>query len=88
MLNNNKKALIWGGVFGFAAPFIGIFIGLQVSPTIANVLMFPVLILSELLSSPFGAWSPGLMLAGLILSVVTWAVVFAVVGGLVKRIQK
>ena len=88
MLNNNKKALIWGGVFGLAAPFIGLFVGLQVSATVANVLMFPVLILSEVLNAPFGMWSPGLMFTGLFVSIVVWALVFAAVSALVKQIQK
>lgn len=88
MLNNNKKALIWGGVFGFVAPFIGLFVGLQLSPTIANILMFPVLLLSEVLNSPFGTWSPGFMLAGLLVSMAAWALVFAAVSALVKRVQK
>ena len=83
----NKKALIWGGVFGLVAPFIGMFVGLQVSPMVANILMFPILALSALLGSPFGMWNPMLMLVGLLVSIVAWAFVFVVVGMLVKRIS-
>ena len=88
MLNDNKKALLWGGVFGLVAPFVGVFVGLQVSPMVANVLMFPVLAMSVMLGSPFGMWSPALMLVALVLSVIVWALVFAAVDMLVKRMRK
>ena len=87
MLSNNKKALIWGGVFGFVAPFIGLFVGLQVSPMLANILMFPIVALSVVLNSPFGMWSPWLMLVALLLSIVIWALVFAIVGTIFKKIR-
>ena len=88
MLNNNKKALMWGGVFGLVAPFVGMFVGLQVSPMVANVLMFPIIAMAAGLNSPFGMWSPALMLAALVLSVIVWALVFAAVDMLVKRMRK
>ena len=88
MLNNNKKALVWGGVFGLVAPFIGMFIGLQVSPMVANILMFPVIAMSAALNSPFGMWSPALMLTALMLSVIVWALVFVAIDMLLKQIRK
>jgi len=88
MINNNKKALVWGGVFGLVAPFIGMFIGLQVSPVVANVLMFPIIAMAAGLNSPFGMWSPALMLAALVLSVIVWALVFVAVDMLLKQIRK
>ncbi|OGG50901.1 hypothetical protein A2704_05965 [Candidatus Kaiserbacteria bacterium RIFCSPHIGHO2_01_FULL_54_36b] len=87
MLNNNKKALIWGGAFGLVAPFVGMFVGLQVSPVVANILMFPILGMSMVLNSPFGMWSPALMLAGLLVSIVVWAIVFAIASALLKQIR-
>jgi ABC-type dipeptide/oligopeptide/nickel transport system permease subunit len=83
-----NKALLWGGVFGLAAPFVGMFVGLQVSPMVANILMFPIVTLSVVLGQPFGAWSPMLMLAGLAVSIVFWALVFAVINTLLKRIRE
>jgi hypothetical protein len=50
--------------------------------------MFPILVLSEVLNSPFGTWTPALMLFGLFSSVVVWAVVFAIVSEVVTRTQK
>ena len=79
---------MWGGVFGLVAPFVGMFVGLQVSPMVANVLMFPIIAMAAALNSPFGAWSPALMLAALVLSVIAWALVFAAVGTLLKQMRK
>jgi len=79
---------VWGGVFGLVAPFVGMFVGLQVSPMVANVLMFPVIAMAAVLNSPFGMWSPALMLAALVLSVIAWALVFAAVGTLLKQMRK
>ena len=79
---------MWGGVFGLVAPFIGMFIGLQVSPMVANILMFPVIAMSAALNSRFGMWSPALMLAALVLSVIVWALVFVAVDMLLKQIRK
>lgn len=88
MLYNNKKALLWGGVFGLVAPFIGMFIGLQVSPMVANVLMFPVIGMSAMLQRPFGMWSPALMLTAVALSIIVWALVFLAISLFFKRIRK
>jgi len=88
MLNDNKKALLWGGVFGLVAPFVGVFVGLQVSPMVANVLMFPVLAMSVMLGSPFGMWSPALMLVALVLSVIVWALVFLAVKMVLGQMRK
>ncbi|MBI2612819.1 hypothetical protein HYW59_03380 [Candidatus Kaiserbacteria bacterium] len=81
----NRKALMWGGVFGLVAPFVGLFIGLQVSPVVANVLMFPIIGLAYVVGQPFGMWNPMLMLLGLALSVAAWALVFSIVAKFLKR---
>ncbi len=80
----NRKALIWGGVCGLIATFLGLFVGLQVSPMVANVLMFPIIGMSYVMG-PFGMWNPVLMLVGLALSVVVWALIFGVVAMFLKR---
>lgn len=48
------KILVFGFIFGIITPFISIFIGLQLSPTLANILMFPILILGYFFEEPFG----------------------------------
>jgi hypothetical protein len=80
-----KKALLWGALFGLIAPFVGLVVGLQVSPTIANIVMFPIIALAAVLKSPFGMWSTELKIGGLVLSIVVWALLFAAVSRLLRR---
>ena len=80
----NKKALIWGGVFGLVAPFIGLFVGLQVSPMLANILMFPIIGLAAVSGGSFGQ-NPAILLVGVVLSVVVWALIFGIVAKFLKR---
>ncbi len=80
----SKKALIWGGVSGLVAPVVGLFVGLQVSPMLANVLMFPIIGLAAVSGGSFGQ-NPSVFLVGIVLSVVVWALVFGIVAKLLKR---
>ena len=81
----SKKALIIGGVFGLISPFIGIFMGLQVSTILGNIFAFPVIGLAYATGQPFGMWHPTLMVVAVILSVIVWALIFAVVARLFMR---
>lgn len=81
----SKKALIWGGIFGLLAPFIGIFLGLQVSTTLGNILAFPVIGLSYATGVPFGMWHWSMLLLAVALSVVLWALIFALVAKLFRK---
>lgn len=78
-----KKALMWGGVFGLVAPFIGLFVGLQVSPMIANVLMFPIIGLAAVSGGSFGQ-NPMIFLVGIVLSIIVWSVIFGVAAKVLK----
>lgn len=70
------KPALYGFAFGVFAPVAGLFIGLQVSPLLANILMFPIIAVSALTGTPLGEMS-GLMIALMIgLSGVVWALVF------------
>ena len=81
----NKKSLILGGTFGLIAPFVGLFLGLQVSVIIGNILAFPVIGLAYLTGQPFGMWHPLMMVLAIVLSVVTWALIFSFIAKLVKK---
>lgn len=81
----NKKCLIWGGLFGLIAPFIGIFAGLQISTTVGNILAFPIIGLSALTGVPFGMWGAGMMLFAFALSVVVWALIFSLIAKLFTK---
>lgn len=75
----NKKALIGGAVFGLVAPFVGIFIGLQISTVLGNVLAFPVVGLAYLTGEPFGIWGSGMMIFAVALSIALWAIIFGAI---------
>lgn len=81
----SKKALIWGGLFGLVAPFVGIFFGLQVSTTLGNILAFPVIVLAYVTGTPLGMWHPALMFAAVALSVVLFALIFALAAKLFRK---
>lgn len=81
----SKKALVWGGLFGLVAPFIGMFLGLQVSAIAGNILTFPLVGLSYVTGQPLGAWGAGLKVVALLSSVLVWAVIFGIAGKLIKR---
>ncbi len=52
-----SKLILCRFLFGLIAPFIGLFIGLQMSPWLANILMFPFIIVSALTDIPIGMMS-------------------------------
>lgn len=83
--NMSKKYLILGGAFGIIAPFIGIFLGLQVSVALGNILAFPVIGLAYLTGHPFGMWHPLMMVLAIVLSVFVWALIFGFVAKLIKK---
>lgn len=72
-----KKGFLLGALLGLIFPFVGVSIGLQVSPALANVLLFPLLVWSQLLNIPIGMWSLPMQLFGLVLSVGCWGVIGA-----------
>ena len=75
-----SKPLVYKFAFGLIAPFIGLFVGLQVSPLLANILMFPIIAVSAVTDVPIGEMS-GLLWAGMVLlSGVVWATLLSVPG--------
>ena len=77
-----RKPLLTGVLFGIIAPPVGMFVGLQVSPVLANILMFPILIVSMVTGTPLGDMSIGLWLSMIVLSGLVWALVFAAVAAI------
>lgn len=72
-----SKYLIYKFAFGIVAPFIGLFAGLQISPWLGNILMFPFITISALTGIPIGEM-PGLLFAVLVLvSGVAWAAILS-----------
>lgn len=81
----NKKALIAGGIVGLILPFIGIFLGLQVSVTLGNILAFPVVALAAILDKPFGTWPLPLLIFSFVLSSAVWALIFGFASKLLAK---
>jgi hypothetical protein len=75
-----SKPLIYKLAFGLAAPFIGLFAGLQVSPLLGNILMFPFIAVSALTDIPIGEMSGVLFGALVLLSGVAWAALLSAPG--------
>ena len=84
----SRKHLIYKCLFGLAAPFIGLFAGLQVSPLLGNVLMFPFIAVSALTDIPIGEMPGWLFGALVLLSGVAWAVLLSVPGFIRARLNK
>ncbi len=79
------KPLAAGFLFGLLAPLLGLFIGLQLSPLLANILMFPIIMVSVAVDVPLGEMSGWLWAALMILSGFVWAAVFGTLSLLVQK---
>lgn len=73
---------LWGALFGMISPFIGLFVGSQVLPFFGTVLMFPIVLISQLVDKPFGEFSIGLMIISVLVSIVVWGIVLVLLGRL------
>jgi len=82
------KSALYGFVFGLIAPVIGLFVGLQLSVAVANVLMWPVLLISLITNTPFGLMSVWLRLGAWIFSAIAWAAMFYLGSILVDYLRK
>ena len=80
-----KRAMIAGTVFGLLAMPLGLFAGLQFSPLLGNILLFPTLIVSALTNTPLGMMSGGVKILTAALSCVVWALVFGALARLWRR---
>ncbi len=78
------KIALWGFLAGILLPVFGLFIGLQVSPLLANIMLFPLLFLSEVTGIVFGNASGIQRLFFVLFSGVSWAALFFVVSRLKK----
>ncbi|KZL23583.1 hypothetical protein [Pseudovibrio sp. Ad37] len=77
--------IIFGAAFGLIAVPLGFFIGLQVSPILANILLFPFITASWLLDVPLGEMSGLLRICLTVLSSIIWAGLFGFAGSLLKK---
>ena len=76
MLGNYPRAATAGFVFGLISPLVGIFLGLQVSPTLGTVFAFPLIAAGWLVGEPFGHLSTLARVATLLVSGFVWRALF------------
>lgn len=87
LLRKHKVAVRRGAFFGLVAPFLALPIGLNYSPEIANLLIFPMMpvmlfsghYLGELTSNPL--WG----ILSFLSSMVFWAIIFLVVAAIYAK---
>jgi len=77
--NRNFK---WGAFFGVIAPFLGLFVGLQIVPFLGTILLFPSVLISKVSGQPLGDFSTSLMVFSFILSIIAWGGIFVLMGRL------
>lgn len=77
MLKRHPLAATAGFLFGVLAPLLGVFLGLQVSPTLGNLFAFPLIAMGWVLDEPFGQLSSLSRIAALLVSGLLWSFVYA-----------
>ena len=82
--NMRMRVAILGVLFGLLMPAVGIFVGLQVSTTLGNVLAFPVIAVVSITGVPFGMWSAWHILIAALLSICIWTVIFSLLDKLLR----
>ncbi len=78
-------AAIAGALFGFLILPLGFFIGLQVNPLLADLLLLPFIIGSWLTKTPLGEMGIILRFALALVSSSMWACIFALVALVFKK---
>ena len=89
MKNKNKstKSFIKGALLGLVFPILGLFVGLQVLPIVGNILLFPIVLFSLAIDTPFGMFSTSQIIIGMIISSITWGICFIVIDKLINNIK-
>ncbi|QUS57735.1 hypothetical protein [Pseudovibrio brasiliensis] len=79
--------IIVGALFGIIVVPLGFFVGLQVSPGLANILLLPFIVVSWSSGIPLGDMSVLLLVWSTVLSVAFWAAVFGLIGFGIKKLR-
>ena len=80
-----KRVYILGLLIGVVAPILGLFLGLQVSVILGNILAAPQILLSTIIGEPFGTLSTVLQIAGILISVAIWTVIIGAIDRIVTK---
>ena len=76
MQKKHLRAAILGFLFGAITPFVGVFLGLQISPFLGTLFAFPFLAAGWMFGEPFGSLSPLIKVGALLLSGLVWSFIF------------
>lgn len=79
VLRKHKVAAKWGATFGLAAPFFALPVGLNYSPDIANLLIFPIMPIMLISGQYLGQLNIFWWILGLLSSVAFWSLAFVAV---------
>ena len=71
---------LWGALFGLLSPFVGLFVGAQILPVLGTILMFPIVLISQIVDKPFGEFTITQIILSISFSVIVWGVLFVLVG--------
>ena len=85
---NSKSIYILGGLFGFIAPFLGLFVGLQISSFLGTLFSFPAIFLTFITEIPFGNFTGSLKLFAWFLSIVSWSAIFGLISKIIHHYSK
>ena len=81
------KIYIYGFLFGLFIPFIGISIGLLLSPTLASILLFPLVILSINFDMPIANLLNEARFISYTLLGLSYAIIFKVIAVFIKKLK-
>ncbi|MFT4662661.1 MAG: hypothetical protein ACI8XB_002954 [Patiriisocius sp.] len=81
-----KNGFLLGGIFGFLVPVIAIYMEFQLPSSIANILLFPVVMLTNILDVSIGMFSFWQHAIGLFISIAFWGTIFAVASIIIAKI--
>ena len=81
----NTKLYLVGIVLGLIVPYIGIFVGLQVSSLLGTIFAFPIIVVAKVSGTPLGMFHPLEWCIAVLLSIFVW---ICIVAGLQKLLKK
>jgi len=80
-----KRVYILGIIIGIITPISGLFVGLQVSPVLGNILTAPLILLSLITGDALGNLSGVMRIVGILISIVLWTAIFALIDKLMQK---
>ncbi len=74
---DHKLATVVGFIFGTISPIFGLFLGLQVSPILGNIVAFPFIVSSWVSGTSILGLPPFVKVTSVLVSGVVWSFIFS-----------